>query len=191
MEYLNITKQTSYESVKDEFYTLVENEFEDTLWRSYHSWNEQHNFSSPLKNICKNTDAYSSKVFENLQKSFIGEAASKVQWDSYFENFDSLLGQDDSLANYSDDLTTKRSAEPEVKNSWLTKTVNTTFQKPSDVYTGRVDVVNKSILRMIKSLGNKILICKWRILDILLIFMLIQFDFLRNAEVITRTLIPP
>ena len=76
MEFLNITKQTSYESVKDEFYTLVENEFEDTLCRSYSNLKDQQILPNHVDKILSNQEPSILKIEGDLKNSFVGEQVS-------------------------------------------------------------------------------------------------------------------
>jgi hypothetical protein len=142
MEDFNITDNTSYNVARNEFFISVNDEFEDKMWRSCYGSYTNFNWYAPAQNTWSPTKNEFSMNVDKQQEILVGELNFERPNSCYFEYSDSLKNLGD-LAFQENSASLNQIVDPSTNQEALNK-----FKKSK--YTSRVDVVNKSILRMIK-----------------------------------------
>ena len=144
MEDFNITNNSNYKVARDEFHISINDEFEETMWRSCYGSYTNFNWYDPVQNTWSPTKNYFSMNVDKQQEILVGESNFERPNSGYFENFN-------SLQNLGDPVSQENSASlNQIVDLSLNQEAQNKFKKPKSKYTSRVDVVNKSILRMIK-----------------------------------------
>lgn len=154
MEDIRIPMTMSYDPLKDDLNSSIAYDFEETMNRSCFDANTMYNSGNTMTNVFTSLEAVSTREVGNQQPSKLGECAFEVPDDDFFENFDQLLINDQQLKEEID--AGAPCAKSREKDTALEST-NKGFNKPQAKYTARVDVVNKGILRMVKTFYQDLL----------------------------------
>ena len=153
MDDFRIPQQVYYDPLKEDFNCSLACDLDDTINRSSFEANSNYNSGSWMTNVFNSLEVVSTKEL-NPQTSKLGDWAFAVPDDSFFENFDQFLINDHQFEkenNASSNGTQKGDVDT------IPSPTNTAFSKPKSKYTSRVDVVNKGILRMVKSFYQDLL----------------------------------
>lgn len=150
----NINLQHSLDPIPEEKQSMIDNAFEDTMNRSCI---ETHSLD-PIQNrgpsFYSTYEDYSCKEMEILQTTKLGECHFEVPDETYFDNFDQLLIDDKKLEQ---EVRLGAGSVKHRKKDTPARPNDKSFSKPKAKYTSRVDVVNKGVLRMIKTFYQELL----------------------------------
>ena len=150
-----INVQYSLDPIKEENQSVLDTHFEESMNRScFDSYS-----LDPLRNkgpsFYSTYEDYSCKEMEILQTTKLGECHFEVPDETYFEQVDQLLINDKKLEQ--EVRLGAGSAKNCKKDTPPANESDRMFCKPKAKYTGRVDVVNKGVLRMIKAFYQDLL----------------------------------
>lgn len=134
--------------LKEELHSITGCDLEDTMHRSCYEANTAPNSGNGASSVLTSLEVVSPRAMNNPQLSNFGECTFEAPDEEYFDNFDQLLIDDKQVK---EEMGVSLSSEKiEVKDT-KNPANHKTFFKPKAKYTTRVDVVNKGLLRMIKS----------------------------------------
>lgn len=153
MDDFRIPQQVCYNPLKEDFSWSFGYDLDDTMNRSSFEANSIYNSGSGMTNVFTSLEVVSTKEL-NPQTSKLGDWTFAVPDDDFFENFDQFLINDNQFEkenNADSSGAQKRDLDT------VSSPTNTAFSKPKTKYTSRVDVVNKGILRMVKSFFQDLL----------------------------------
>jgi hypothetical protein len=134
--------------LKEEMHSITGCDFDDTMYKSCYEANTNHNSGNGASSILTSLEVVSPRAVNNPQSSNFGECTFEAPDEEYFDNFEQLLIDDKQVTEEMGiHLSSEKTEVKDTKDSTASKT----FFKPKAKYTTRVDVVNKGLLRMVKS----------------------------------------
>lgn len=143
-----------YDPLYEEMWSTLYYEFEESINPSWNETIAMPCLGNRTTNVFSSLEAVSTKDLCSLHPSNLGEYAFEAPDDAFFENIDQFLINDEQIRKEVDASV----ALPKLdKKDTPSISTNKTFTKPTSKYTDRVDVVNKGILRMIKSFYQDLL----------------------------------